>query len=155
MQEDLVLKKFSHCDSTVSSDDRFQKVNTQNLIRLISVFSTTYCCEFLFSVMKFVKTNHHATLTNEHLGDLIHTFLTTYSPDFLRLWIKKPKIDKWCVCCRSFHAILAFNYFKSFHAILAFSIGFVLKLKTGVAARLCFSFSANDSSIEQVCPTLF
>jgi len=82
IQEDLVLKKFSHCESTVDSDDRFQKINAQNLIRLMSVFSTTYCCEFMFSVMKFAKTNHQATLTNEDLQDLIQTFLTTYCPDF-------------------------------------------------------------------------
>jgi len=29
-----------------------------------------------------------------------------------------------------------------------------LTLQTGFAARWCFWFSANDSSIEQVCPTL-
>jgi len=27
--------------------------------------------------MKFVKSNHRATLKNEHLGELIHTALTT------------------------------------------------------------------------------
>jgi len=32
--------------------------------------------------MKFVKTNHQSTLTNEHLEDLIHTFLTAYCPEF-------------------------------------------------------------------------
>jgi len=44
MQEDLVLKKLNHCEATVDSDNGFQKKNTNNLIRLISVFSTTYCC---------------------------------------------------------------------------------------------------------------
>ena len=37
-------------------------------VRLTSVFSTTYCCESLFSVMKFAKSKHRATLTNKHLG---------------------------------------------------------------------------------------
>jgi len=31
---------------------------------------------------------------------------------------------------------------------------FLLTLQTGFAARLCFWFSANDSSNEQVCPPL-
>jgi len=31
---------------------------------------------------------------------------------------------------------------------------FVLTLQTGFAARWCFWFSANESSIEQVCPPL-
>jgi len=32
--------------------------------------------------MKFVKSNHRATLKNEHLGELICTALTTCCPDF-------------------------------------------------------------------------
>jgi len=33
----------------------------------------TYCCEFLFSAIKFVKSKHHATPANEHLVELIPT----------------------------------------------------------------------------------
>jgi len=29
--------------------------------------------------MKVVKSKHHVTLTNEHLGEFIHTALTMYS----------------------------------------------------------------------------
>ena len=32
--------------------------------------------------MKFVKSNHRATLKNEHLGELIRTALTTYRQGF-------------------------------------------------------------------------
>jgi len=32
--------------------------------------------------MKFVKSNHRATLKNEYLGELIPTALTVYCPDF-------------------------------------------------------------------------
>jgi len=32
--------------------------------------------------MKIGKSNHRAILQNEHLGELIRTALTTYSPDF-------------------------------------------------------------------------
>ena len=41
-----------------------------------------------------------------------------------------------------------------FNVKLAFFAVFVLTLQTGFAARWCFRFSANDSSIEQVCPPL-
>jgi len=44
----------------------------------------TDCYEFLFSEMKFVKSKHCATLTNEHLGELIRTAATN-RPDFLKL----------------------------------------------------------------------
>jgi len=39
------------------------------------------CCDF-FSVMKFVKSSHRATLKNENVAELICTALTTYCPDF-------------------------------------------------------------------------
>jgi len=45
------------------------------------MYNTTYCCELFFSVMNFVKSNHRATLKNEHLEELIFTALTTYCPD--------------------------------------------------------------------------
>jgi len=32
--------------------------------------------------MKFVKSNHRATMKNEHLGEFIRTALTTYCPGF-------------------------------------------------------------------------
>ena len=52
----------------------------------LTVFSTTYCCESLFSVLNFVKSKHgHATLANEHLEELIRTALTIYRPNFQRL----------------------------------------------------------------------
>ena len=53
--------------------------------RLLSLFSTTYCSETLFSVMKFVKTKYRANLTNEYFSELIRTALTSYRPDFQKL----------------------------------------------------------------------
>jgi len=46
------------------------------------------------------------------------------------------------------------NYCTSINVKLAFFIIFVLTLQNGFAARWCFWFSANDSSIEKVCPPL-
>jgi len=43
---------------------------------------------------------------------------------------------------------------KSFNVKLAFFTVFALTQLTGFAARWCFLFSANDSSIEQDCPPL-
>jgi len=90
--------------------------------------------------MKFVKSNHRATLKNEHLGELIRTALTTYCPGFRGLEIKEKLHND--------------NYCTSFNVKLAFFTLFVLTQQTGFAARWCFLFSANDSSIEQVFPHL-
>ncbi|CAK8686286.1 unnamed protein product [Clavelina lepadiformis] len=86
MQEDMALRSFSQCHSTVefwrqvpeSKYPELKKISS----RLISVFSTTYCCESLFSVMKFIKSKQRVTLTNKHLEEVIRTALTTYRPIF-------------------------------------------------------------------------
>jgi len=68
--------------------NRFQKTNIQNLkYQCITHFCVKHSMVlwFFFSVMKFVKSNHRATLKNEHLGELIRTGLTTCCPGFRRL----------------------------------------------------------------------
>ena len=86
LQEDLALKNLNECHSTVEFWQQVTERKYPDLkktsARLLSVFSTTYCCESLFSVMKFVKSKYHASLTNEHLNELIRTALTSYRPDF-------------------------------------------------------------------------
>ena len=57
----------------------------ETTIRPISVSSTTYCCESFYSTMKFVKSKHRATLTNQHLKELLRTALTSYQPNFKKL----------------------------------------------------------------------
>ena len=89
LQEDLALKTFNKCHSTVEfwrkvTERKYSELKKTSA-RLLSVFSTTYCCESLFSVMKFVKSKHRASLTNEHLSELIRTALTSYRRDFQKL----------------------------------------------------------------------
>jgi len=43
--------------------------------------------------MKFVKSNHRATVKNEHLGELIRTAVITYCPDFWWLYKIKQKLN--------------------------------------------------------------
>ena len=89
LQEDLTPKNFDKCHSTVEfwrqvtecKYPGFEKTSA----RLLFVFSTTYCCESLFSVMKFVKSKYRASPTNKHTGELICTALTSYRTDFLKL----------------------------------------------------------------------
>jgi len=74
--------------------------------------------------MKFVKSNHRTTLKNEHLGELIHTALTTYCPGFRGLENQTRT---------SYRQLLYIIYVK-----LAFFTVFVLTLQSGFAARWCF-----------------
>jgi len=78
--------------------------------------------------MKFVKSNHRATLKHEHLRELICTALTTYCADFQGLENKiKQKLN-------------TDNYCTSINVKLAFFTIFVLALQTGFAARCFFVF---------------
>ena len=102
MQEDMAVKNLSQCCSTIEFWRQVPETKYPELkktsTRLISVFSTTYCCESLFSVMKLIKSKPRSTLTNEHLAELIRTALTTHRPNFRRLANqKKTDIDKYCV----------------------------------------------------------
>lgn len=53
--------------------------------RLISIFGTTYCCESLYSTMKFIKSKHRAVTSNQHLTELLRTTTTSYQPDLKKL----------------------------------------------------------------------
>ncbi|CAM5164836.1 unnamed protein product [Natator depressus] len=45
-----------------------QYASVKNFVRgLMSVFGTTYVCEKTFSMMKYVKSNHRSTLSDEHV----------------------------------------------------------------------------------------
>ena len=89
LQEGLAVKNFGKCRCTFEfwqqvTERKYPELKKTSA-RLFSVFSTTYCCKSLFSVMKFVKSKYRASLTNEHLSELIRTALTSYRPDFQKL----------------------------------------------------------------------
>jgi len=94
-----------------------------------------YIAAIFFSVMKFVKSNHRATLKNEHLGELICTALTNVLSRFsgTRKSNKNLRLTNYCILI---------------DATLRFFAIFVLALQTGFEARWCFLVSASDSSIE-------
>ena len=66
MQEDLALTNFNQGHSTVNFWRQVPESKYPEFKRpvkwLISLFSTTYCCAFLFSNFKYVKSNHRAIL---------------------------------------------------------------------------------------------
>jgi len=99
--------------------------------------------------MNLVKSNHRATLTNEHLKELIRTGFANGLFRFLVI----SKSQKPTVILIN-DALLWFNYCRSVYPKLAFFTLFLLTLETDFAARWCFRFSADDSSIEQVRPPL-
>ena len=87
-QEDLTYK----CHIPLSSGNRLQSVNIQNLKRpeynfftFLAHYIAVHHVESLFSVIKFVKSKYHVSLTNEHLKELIYTAFISYHPDFRNL----------------------------------------------------------------------
>lgn len=89
LQEDEALKSVHQSASTVDFWKHVPQTKypatKKTAMRLLSMFGTTYSCESLFSVMKFIKSKHRAVLTNEHLVELLRTALTTYQPNFKKL----------------------------------------------------------------------
>jgi len=77
--------------------------------------------------MEFVKSNHLATLKNEHLGELICTALTNVLSRFsgTRKSNKNLRLTNYCILI---------------DVTLTFFAIFVLTLQTGFEARWCFWF---------------
>jgi hypothetical protein len=97
-QEDVGLKLVYKSSSLTDFWKQNPEADCPNLqktaFRLLSVFGTTYCCESLFSVMKFVKSKYRAVLTNSHLTELLRTSLTSYQPDVKTLTAKMKSQSK-------------------------------------------------------------
>lgn len=95
-QELYKLKLDSHLkyikQTSVSLIDFWKKVPKKKYpelqtyaMKLLSIFGTTYCCESLYSNMKFIKNCHRSRLTNEHLEELLRLALSKYRPDFKKI----------------------------------------------------------------------
>jgi len=114
MQENLAQKNFSHCHSTLNFW-RQVPVNIYPEFE-IPVYNSFLCIAqhiavIFFSVMKFVKSNHRATLKNEHLGELIGTALTAYCPEFRGLKNQtKLSTDNYCTSINVKLAFLPYLY---------------------------------------------
>ena len=97
--QDLALKNFSQCHSTIVLWRKIPESSYWQLKRPVYhsflYLVRTHCCEFLFSVMKFVNPNDYATVTKKHLGDSIRSALPTYCPDQCY-----PRLQAWRVTLR-------------------------------------------------------
>ncbi|QQP38013.1 SCAN domain-containing protein 3, partial [Caligus rogercresseyi] len=54
-------------------------------LKLLSMFSSTYVCESLFSTLKHVKIKHRSILTDTHVKELLRVATTEYKPDLQRI----------------------------------------------------------------------
>ncbi|XP_032406666.1 general transcription factor II-I repeat domain-containing protein 2-like [Xiphophorus hellerii] len=54
-------------------------------LKLLSMFSSTYVCESLFSTLKHVKSKHRSVLTDTHVKELLRVATTEYQPDLQRI----------------------------------------------------------------------
>ena len=86
LQEDLALKMAHSPLITIEfwkyiSETEFTHLKKTS-IRVISVRSTTFCCDSFYSAMKLVKSKHRVSLTNQDLKELLRTAITFYQPNF-------------------------------------------------------------------------
>ena len=83
LQQDFALKSVHQSQSTVEfwkqvSGDKYPALR-QISQRLLSIFGTTYCCESMYSTMKYVMSKNRAVLTN--IKELLRTVTTSYEPE--------------------------------------------------------------------------
>lgn len=99
LQEDEGLKQIKQNGSSTIEfwkqvpEQKYPKVK-ECALRLISVFGTSYCCEALYSTLKFIKNKHRSILTDQHLTELVRTALTSHQPNFQQLTAKMDNIRK-------------------------------------------------------------
>ena len=89
LKEDLVIKMYHESHSIIHFWKQVPESKYSELkkicIGLFSIFSTTYSCESLYSIMGYIKYRYYGSLTNDHLTELIRIAVTTYRPDFKQL----------------------------------------------------------------------
>ena len=89
LQQDFALTLVHQSQSTLEfwkqgSVDKYPTLK-QTSQWLLNIFGTKYCCEFVDSVMKYVKSKNRAVLTNQHLKELLRTATTCYELDFKKM----------------------------------------------------------------------
>ena len=57
----------------------------QAVLKLLSMFGSTYICESLFSTLKLVKSNHRSVLTDTNMKELLRVATMEYKPDLRRI----------------------------------------------------------------------
>ena len=57
--------------------------------RIVAMFSTTYCCEQLFSKMKYTKSHVRTQLSDRHLNDILLLSTCFIEPDIETLLLQK------------------------------------------------------------------
>ena len=86
LQQDFAFKSVYQSQSTFEfwkqvSVDKYPALK-QTSQRLLSILGTTYCCESVCSVLKYVKSKNRAVFTNQHLKELLRTATPCYELDF-------------------------------------------------------------------------
>ncbi|KAL3975343.1 C-C motif chemokine 24 [Sarotherodon galilaeus] len=61
--------------------------------RMLVLFGSTYVCEQTFSVMKFNKSKHRSSVTDDHLSAVLHIATSDFQPDFNALVQNQNRLD--------------------------------------------------------------
>ncbi|XP_025205743.1 general transcription factor II-I repeat domain-containing protein 2-like [Melanaphis sacchari] len=93
-QEDLSLKeKFIQVTNNLQYDQFWMKYVCSSkypelkclVLKLCTMFGSTYVCEAAFSKMNFIKNNFRSRLTDEHLNELMQISCTNFTPNIRKL----------------------------------------------------------------------
>ena len=54
-------------------------------VKVLSMFGSTYICEYVFSTLNHVKSRHRSVLTDAHVKELLRVATTEYKPDLKKI----------------------------------------------------------------------
>ena len=57
----------------------------QAVLKILSMFGSTYICESMFSTLKHIKSKHRSVLTDTLVKELLRVAATEYKPDLKKI----------------------------------------------------------------------
>ncbi|KAM3850152.1 general transcription factor II-I repeat domain-containing protein 2A-like [Diretmus argenteus] len=97
LQSDLLLVEHFRSVSLLDFYSSLKEENFPHLRRhaqrILVLFGSTYVCEQTFSVMKFNKSKHRSSITDEHLSAVLRIATSDIQPDFNALVQAQNRLD--------------------------------------------------------------
>ncbi|XP_028253675.1 general transcription factor II-I repeat domain-containing protein 2 [Parambassis ranga] len=97
LQSDAVLAEHFKSGSLLDFYSTLKEENFPNMRRhaqkMLVLFGSTYICEQTFSMMKFAKSTHRSSLTDDHLSAVLRISTSNIQPDFDALVKAQQRLD--------------------------------------------------------------
>ena len=98
-----------HCPSSATSHSLLGIFIKLNTLRIVAMFGGTYCCEQLFSKMKYTKSRLRSLLLDRHLNDILLLSSSSNKPDIDILLHGKQRQPFYSFACFAIKVLLCMH----------------------------------------------